>query len=182
MKILIPLTILVISFIIYFFFTTPVGPKVKTATPIDTSKLELIQPTQDTHNDYIPSLATIETIPKIKKPLAKEKREYLTLEDLKKGPHQQNVTKTTKKVGSTQQYKMMIFQQLKLLLQQSSSTYYARNHIVLNSTISRILPSQDARETFKSKLSSAFGLDSATIEEQMQQNRTVWDWVIFLAP
>jgi hypothetical protein len=29
---------------------------------------------------------------------------------------------------------------------------------------------------------SDFGLDEQTIDEQFGKNRTVWDWVVFLAP
>lgn len=180
MKILIPLTILVISFIIYFFFTTPVGPKVETSIPLDTSKLEYRKEAQKSPPSYVPNLATIKSVPTPSKTTTPQK-EYLTLDDLKKGPKQDKHA-PHKSVPATHNFNQIIFQQLKLLLQQSSSTYYAKKPIVLNSRISSILPSQDAREIFKSKIASDFGLDDETIEEQMRKNRTVWDWVIFLSP
>ena len=176
MKILIPLTILVLSFIIYYFFadspqkvhtlSTPVNPEVLTPAKNDTLTVQ----------DYIPSLANIKVDPK------PENREFLTLNDLKSGNHPVNQKALVEKVLIQKSFNQEIFIQLKLLLQKSSSTYYAKKHIVLNSPISAILTSQDAKEKFKTFLSSDFGLDEQTIELQFKNNRRVWDWVMFLSP
>ncbi len=180
MKILIPLTILVLSFIIYYFFNTPMLPEKKDAhVAVSIEPVPITKEKTVTEHNYISNLATVETIPVTnKKPAAP--KEYLTLDDLRH--NRQQVTTNSQITTESQSYDQMVFEQLKRILQQASSTYYAKKHIVLNSYISSILPSQNARERFKTLLGSDFGLDEETINQEMKHNRTVWDWVLFLSP
>lgn len=180
MKILIPLTILVLSFIIYYFFNTKPLISSKESIPLDTQDISLEKRKEAVTNNYIPSLASIKVQPKPQTNIQTDK-EYLTLDDLKNKDFKS--TKPSKKEKVSQKsYNQMVFHQLKTILQQSSSTYYAKKHIVLNSRISSILTSQNAREKFKISLATDFGLDDETIRQELKQNRTVWDWVVFLSP
>ena len=113
MKILIPLTILVLSFIIYYFFSTSQKMMPKDNLTLDTKKLNTIEPTKNSEHNYIPSLATIRTTAKEKSHVSQKSltledlraisstqkspsqatREYLTLEDLRKKVHSQKMSK-----------------------------------------------------------------------------------------
>ncbi len=97
MKILIPLTILVLSFIIYFFFSTPQKTMPKEQIPLDTKTLSDIQPEKDTKTRYIsgenislPTSSAVQTLDDLKveteTPQSSQNmgKEYLTLDDLKK--------------------------------------------------------------------------------------------------
>ncbi len=185
MKFLIPLTILVVSYLIYSLFYTPKEPKKGDFIEVDTSTKEYKNPhkKQNQYAPYIPPSTTLSpTIvkePSIKQTKPDEKeisKEYMTLDDLK-----QKMPKP-KKVPMNRPFNYEVFLQFKRVLQQSSSTYYAKRSIVLNSYISSILTSNHSRERFKELLMSDFGLDEMTIEEQYHKNKTVWDWVLFLAP
>jgi len=180
MKILIPLTILVLSFIIYYFFYVPVTAKETEHIDVDIQPISFKKEKEPVRHDYISNLATIKTVP-IEKKSAPQK-EYLSLDDLRhnRSNFKQNSKQDT--LSSQQSYNQMIFEQLKTILQQASSTYYAKKHIVLNSHIASILTSQSAKEKFKALLASDFGLDDETINQELKHNRTVWDWVIFLSP
>ncbi len=180
MKILIPLTILVLSFIIYYLFNAPAGMAGSEVTPVDTKTLTTEKKKEALRENYISNLASIKTTPSLPRSSQTDK-EYLTLDDLRSGKFQHHKM-LTKKVISEKSYNQMIFQQLKTILQQASSTYYSKRHIVLNSRISSILTSQNARERFKASLSSDFGLDTETIDKELKTQRTVWDWVMFLSP
>ncbi len=180
MKILIPLTILILSFIVYYFFYTPITEQKVEHVEVAIQPISLKKEKKEIRHDYISNLATAKTIP-VEKKHAPEK-EYLSLDDLRHNRTQFNHNNKQESHNSQQSYNQMIFEQLKKILQQSSSTYYAKKHIVLNSYISSILPSQSAKEKFKALLSSDFGLDDESINQEMKHNRTVWDWVIFLSP
>ncbi len=180
MKILIPLTILVLSFIIYYFFNAPARVESSEVHPVDTETLTLEKKREVLKDNYISNLASVKPTPSLPKKIQTDK-EFLTLNDLRGGNLQRN-TKHTKKMLSQKSYNQMVFQQLKMILQKASSTYYSKRHIVLNSPISSLLTSQNAREKFKVSLATDFGLDNETIENELKNNRTVWDWVIFLSP
>ncbi len=189
MKLLIPLTILVISYIIYYLFYEP--QQLKKGDFVEVEDITPLQkPTtyknpykkQNQYAPYIPPVTQEPTpiVPPSIKQVEPEKKviqkDYLTLEDLKRK------TPTTPKEPMAKPFNYEIFLQVKKLLQQSSNTYYSKHSIVLNSYIGSILPTQESREKFKALLMSDFGLDNQTIEEQFLKNRTVWDWVTFLAP
>ncbi len=180
MKILIPLTVLVLSFIIYYFFNTPARVTSSEVKPVDTKILTLEKKKEVLKENYISNLATIKAAPSFPKKIQTNK-EYITLDDLRGGNFKQSNI-VTEKVMSEKSYNQMVFQRLKTILQQASSTYYSKRHIVLNSRISSILTSQNAREKFKASLSTDFGLDNETIEKELRRKRTVWDWVMFLSP
>ncbi len=177
MKLLIFLTIPILAFIIYYFFNAPEAVKVQKSLPLDSTILQDATPLVQKDDTYIPSLAQIKTVTKER---VQSHKEFLTLDDLrtvKKEPLQKE-----KKVVLNHHFNREVFEQLKRILQQSSSTYYAKKSIVLNSHISLLLPSLEAKEKFKNLLSSDFGLDRESIEQNFRKNRTVWDWVLFLSP
>ena len=180
MKILIPLTILVLSFIIYYFFNTKPLISSPESTPLERQNIDLEKKKETLTNNYIPSLASIKIDPHPQTNIQTEKA-YLTLADLRNKNFK--MTKPSKKEEVSQKhYDQIVFHQLKTILKQSSATYNAKKRIVLNSPISSILTSQNAREKFKIALSTNFGLDDETIRQEFKQNRTVWDWVVFLSP
>jgi len=176
MKILIPLTILVLSFIVYYFFADSPKRVQTTSAPVNTEVLAPADKDIVTVQNYIPSLANMKVEEK------SADKAYLTLDDLKKKNQPVNQKAHLAKVPVQKSFNEEIFKQLKSILQKSSSTYYAKKHIVLNSPISSILTTQNAKEKFKTFLGSDFGLDAHTIEQQFKKNRRVWDWVMFLAP
>lgn len=180
MKILIPLTVLVLSFIIYYFFSTPISSTSKKVPPLSENVSTFKEKSEMLAENFIPSLASMKIQPRPQNSIQTDKV-YLTLDDLKNKKFKSTGTDKDKQV-SQKSYNQMIFQRLKTLLQQASSTYYAKKHIVLNSRISSILTSQNARDKFKTALATDFGLDDETIEQELKRNRTVWDWVTFLSP
>jgi ribosomal protein S8E len=191
MKLLIPLTILVISYIIYYLFYEP--KVIKKGDFIEVEDIKEITKEDDKkyknpykkQNQYAPLIKETTPTPlKVTPPSIKQvepekeviQKEYLTLEDIKKK------TPTPKKAPMSRPFNYEVFLQVKKLLQQASNTYYAKHSIVLNSHIISILPTNESRQKFKDLLMSDFGLDEQTIDEQFGKNRTVWDWVVFLAP
>lgn len=108
MKILIPLTVLVLSFIIYYFFNVPQKNIAKENIPLESKNLSHKTAIKEVENNYIPSLATIKTKPETKSHVSqrsltlddlktekniqasptKTEKEYLTLGDLRKNSHQ----------------------------------------------------------------------------------------------
>jgi hypothetical protein len=196
MKILIPLTILVVSFLIYYFFNAPShGDTQKSinnknnSIPIGTTTEVHIQPQVKPQPSTptpspVPqiidltggSYENIKVIPKSKN--LGSKRDYMTLDDLRK-EHKNIEDKNQKK---TLNFNQEVFEQLKKILQQSSSTYYAKKGIVLNSRISFLLPSQRAKDRFVTLLASDFGIDEEMAREQFKNHLIVWDWVSFLSP
>jgi hypothetical protein len=180
MKLLIPLTILIISYIIYYFFYIP--PKESKGDFIEVEKVGKYKNPYSRQNPYSPYEKRGEwerEIPSIRESDPKDnviQKDYLSLDDIR--------SKTPKKEikPMSRSFNYEVFLQVKKILQQSSSTYYSKKHIVLNSNIISILNTQTSRDKFKSYLATDFGLDDETIEEQMRKNRTVWDWVVFLAP
>jgi hypothetical protein len=180
MKLLIPLTILTISYIIYYFFYIP--PKEKEGDFIEVEKVGKYKNPYTKQNPYSPYEKKGEwqkQIPSIRQSDPEEKviqKEYLSLDDIKHKMPKKEV------LPMSRTFNYEVFLQVKKILQQSSSTYYSKKHIVLNSNIISILNTQTSRDKFKSYLATDFGLDDETIDEQMRENRTVWDWVVFLAP
>ena len=196
MKILIPLTILVVSFLIYYFFNAPshgdtqrsVNNK-NNSIPIGTTAEVHIQPKATPQ----PSQPTSSPAPQIidltggsyenikVEPKSKNlgsTRDYMTLDDLRKESKNIEVEHQKK----TLNFNKEVFEQLKKILRQSSSTYYAKRGIVLNSRISSILTNERARDRFVSLLGSDFGLDEEMAREQFKHHLIVWDWVSFLSP
>jgi hypothetical protein len=196
MKILIPLTILVVSFLIYYFFNAPshgdtqkslnnkdntiaigtttqvhVQPKStpQPATPTPSPQPQIIDLTGGSYEN-------IKVQPKSKN--LGSTRDYMTLDDLRK--ESKNLEDENQK--KTLNFNKEVFKQLKKILQQSSSTYYAKRGIVLNSRISSILSNAHARDRFVSLLGSDFGIDEEMAREQFKHNLIVWDWVSFLSP
>ncbi len=180
MKILIPLTILVLSFIVYYFFNTQSSSIKSDTTPVEVQSLTLEEKKEIPAHNYISHLATIKSVPTQPQTTFSDKA-YLTLDDLRNAKAEAIPTVTNKDM-SQKSYNQMIFQQLKTILQKASSTYYAKKHIALNSSISLILTSPNARERFKHSLAADFGLDDETINQELKHNHTVWDWVMFLSP
>ncbi len=216
MKILIPLTILVLSFLIYYFLGAPTlgkdapldknevesipliqsKPEIKTTpkivqesvTPQEIQKETTIQDNQErsslsTTPITLPELVDmtggsyedIKVQPRTQKPGAE--KDYLSLNDLRvaKKEHDQREPKTF-------DYNEEVFKQLKIILEKSSSTYYAKKHIVLNSSISSLLYTKKAKERFVVLVADAFGLDQSMVQEQYANHLIVWDWVRYLSP
>jgi len=196
MKILIPLTILVVSFLIYYFFNAPSHGDTQRSVnnkndsiPIGTSSEVHIQPKATPK----PSSPTPNPLPQIidltggsyenikVQPKSKNlgsTKDYMTLDDLRK--ESKNLEEENQK--KTLNFNKEVFEQLKKILQQASSTYYAKRGIVLNSSISSILTNMHARDRFVSLLASDFGLDEEMAREQFKHRLIVWDWVSFLSP
>ncbi len=89
MKILIPLTILVLSFIIYYFFSVPQKVISKESVPLNTKELSSIEPTIKSESNYIPSLATIQIKPEKS---THTSQTNISLEELRVQDHTQNVS------------------------------------------------------------------------------------------
>ena len=189
MKLIIPLTILIVSYLIYYLFYEP--KEIKKGDYIDIKDIEIDakykNPNKRQNPDapYIkPKEVIIKEAPVIIEPSIKEEKpednviqkEYLTLEDLKKS------TPPPKKEPMSRPFNYQVFLEVKKILQQSSNTYYAKHSIVLNSYISSILINDEQRERFKSLLIEHFGIDSQNIDRVFYENKTVWDWVVYLAP
>ena len=94
MKLLIPLTVLSLSFIIYYFFNTVPKSSLKEDTTVSTKKSTAIQtPSKHETKTPTPPLKTIEknitlqdlrAVENLHHTLAKPTKVYLTLEDLRK--------------------------------------------------------------------------------------------------
>ena len=205
MKIIVPLTILIVSFLIYYLFA-PSSPKIDgnkdalssipieldtswqkkvevTSTPLELDTTWQKEEESAKNNNVVLDIPIADTVrvQPIQKPkkAPKSSREYMTLNDLKTANYEAEIKE--EKVKHTT-YNEHVFNHLKLILQQSSSTYYAKKHIVLNSRISSILNSNAARSKFRDLISADFGLDYETIDDNLRKNRLVWDWVTFLSP
>ena len=193
MKLLIPLTIIVLSFLIYYFFNAPsLGDSQNTsAIPIDTKSEVHVNPS--TGHNPTPTTHVGETIPQIidltggtyedikVKPEHEKSgstKDYMTLDDLRAVKKNDEEIEKVKTLNFNQE----VFEQVKKILQQSSSTYYAKKHIVLNTRITSVLTSNQARTKFINLMASDFGLDEEMIREQLKNHLIVWDWVSFLAP
>jgi len=189
MKLIIPLTILIVSYLIYYLFYEPKEIKKGDFVDIEDIKVDAKYKNpnkrQNTDAPYIkPKEVIIKEAPVIIEPSIKEEKpednviqkEYLTLEDLKKStPH-------PKKEPMNRPFNYQVFLEVKKMLQQSSNTYYAKHSIVLNSYINSILINDEQRQRFKDLLVQQFGEDPQNIDEVFYKNKTVWDWVIYLAP
>jgi hypothetical protein len=179
MKLLIPLTILTISFIIYYFFNAPKENKGDFIEVEKVGKYKNPYTKQNPYSPYEPKGEWEKQIPSIGQVEPEKQvvqKDYLSLDDIK------HKMPKVEKAPMNRTFNYEVFLQVKKILQQSSSTYYSKKHIVLNSHIISILNTQTSRDKFKTYLATDFGLDDQTIDEQMRKNRTVWDWVVFLAP
>jgi hypothetical protein len=171
-------TIFVVSLLIYYLYYQPVilGDGNNT---IDVELKESSNPSYKRSDNYYKNIKRYR-YPTIEEPLKDNSapiKDYMTLEDIKKK------TKEIKKEEShPSSFNEEIFRQVKSILEASSDTVYQKKRIVLNSRISSLLISHDAKESFKSMLMRDFGYDYQTINEEFKKNRTVWDWVIFLSP
>jgi len=192
MKLLIPFTILVVSFILYSFFAPSLGEEKKVkkqaTTTIQSTHIAPAQTIPRDERSY--NAATVDEPRQVqsmsmlaRKAKMRQKKEAdfssgtLSLDDLRV---KQKSFRT--KINVSKNFNQEVFAQLKTILQQSSSTYYAKKHIVLNSRISSILHNTQARERFIALLSSDFGLDEETLRSELSRLPLVWDWVRFLAP
>ena len=187
MKILVPLTILIVSFLLYYLFA-PSSMKIE-GDKEDISSIPIVldsswQKEEESvvqNRIVIPITDTvqIQPIPKSEKKAPKSSREYMTLNDLRTANYEAEIKeeKTT-----TKTFNEHIFNHFKLILQQSSSAHYAKKHIVLNSRISSIINSNESRAKFRDLISADFGLDYETIDDNLRKHRLVWDWVTFLSP
>ncbi len=83
--------------------------------------------------------------------------------------------KPKKNIYSTQQKDT--FEVLKNILIQSSNSNLNGGNIVLNSSISSILHSQEEKDRFIQLMSQKFQLPIEVIEELSYNNGYVWDWI-----
>jgi len=188
MKILVPLTILIVSFLLYYLFA-PSSMKIEgnkeeeiSSIPIDLdSSWQKREESVAKNRVVIPVADTIrvQPSPKPAKKAPQSSREYMTLNDLRTANYESEIKEEKTK---TKTFNEHVFNHLKLILQQSSSTYYSKRHIVLNSRISSILNSNASRAKFRDLISADFGLDYETIDDNLRKHRLVWDWVTFLSP
>jgi hypothetical protein len=71
------------------------------------------------------------------------------------------------------------FEQLQAIIVESNPRY-PKSLITLNSYMRSLLPNDESRSLFKAKIAQTFHLSDAQIEEAMQKNRLLWDWVNLL--
>ncbi len=189
MKLLIPLTILIVSYLIYYLFYEP--KEIKKGNYIDIEDIKIDAKYKNPNKRQNPDASYIEpkkdivkNAPVIVTPSIKQvepednevQKDYLTLEDIKQKTPQE------KKAPMNRPFNYEVFLEIKRLLQQASNTYYAKHSIVLNSYISSILINNSQREEFKSLIETNFGIDRDSLDQIFYKNKTVWDWVVYLAP
>jgi len=98
MKILIPLTILVLSFIIYYFFNTSTHSASEEVSPVDTQTLTLEKKKEVITDNYISHLAKVQPAPR-KVQQSHNDKIYLSLDDLRNGTLLNNTKATHNKVS-----------------------------------------------------------------------------------
>lgn len=113
-------------------------------------------------------------------------KEVFTLEDIKEKLNKnssskvknKHTTKPTKNIYNKQHKET--FEILKTLLVKASKNNISTQQIVLNSSISSILYSQNQRDRFFQLISQEFQLPLEVVEELSYNNGYLWDWIVEL--
>jgi len=55
--------------------------------------------------------------------------------------------------------------------------YYPKHAITLNLPLSSVIRTEEEKEAFRKKMQNDFHLPAKEIDQMMQQNKLIWDWI-----
>ena len=70
----------------------------------------------------------------------------------------------------------MTFDKFKAILLEINP-YYPKSAITLNLPLSSVIRTKQEREAFREKMQNDFHLPVSEIDQMMQQNKLIWDWI-----